>query len=370
MPVSLKKDGLTVPKKEIKKDFHCISCNRDFVESSFYLSYSIVTRGNNNRMAVCKKCIEDLYNILVDEYDNCKIAMYRICQMLDIFFDGNLYDSAEKQATDSGTNICKIYMQKINSLPQYRNKVFSHSARFEIDGGISVSLDSTKMFSDDDKKNMDDVLNMLGYDPFINENVDDKKFCYNTLNGYLDEETLQDGFKISSIIEIVKGFSQLESINKSIAELTSLDDSSNTHTQLKTLIGIKGALSTQINNYARENGVSVNKANKSKGANTLSGILKELRDKNIKESDINLFPIRTCEAFKQIADVSNRSILEQLQFDENDFSDIINQQREMIQSMQLSLDKIKEENRLLRMESKHRININGNDDSGHEYHFD
>lgn len=367
MPVSTRKDGLTVPKKEIKKNWHCISCNRDFVESSFYLSYSIVTRGNNNRMAVCKKCIEDLYNILVDEYDNCKIAMYRICQMLDVFFDSTLYDSAEKQAVESGTNICKIYMQKINSLPQYRNKVFSHSSRFELDGSTAVSLDSTKLFSEDDKKNMNDVLTMLGYDPFINENEDSKKFCYNTLNGYLDEETLQDGFKISSIIEIVKGFNQLESINKSIADLTNGDDSAQTSTQLKTFIGIKGQLSTQINNYARENGVSINKANKSKGGNTLSGILKELRDKNIKESDVNLFPIRTCEAFKQIADVSNRSILEQLQFDENDYADIINQQREMIQSIQLKLDKAKEENRILRMESKHSTD---NDDSIHEHHFD
>jgi hypothetical protein len=50
--------------------------------------------------------------------------------------------------------------------------------------------------------------------------------------------------------------------------------------------------------------------------------------------------------------ICNQSISAQLQFDENDYSDMINQQRAMIQSLQEKLDKEKEENRKLRVEIK------------------
>ncbi len=346
---------MTVPKAEPnKKSWHCISCNRDFVESSFYLSNSIITRGNNNRMAVCKKCVEDLYNILVDRYDNCKLAQFRLCQMLDIYFDANLYDSAEKQANDTNSNICKIYMQKINSLPQYRNKVFADSPQFDGEVTFAVKYNILDEFSDDDKRNREDVLMLLGYDPFSTENEDDRRFLYNTLNGYLDEETLQDGFKTSAIIEIVKSFNQLELINRSIAQITANKDvSAISHGQLKSLIDSKSNLSRQINSFAKDNGISTNHANnKSKGANTLSGILKELRDKSVRESDVNLFNIRTCEAFKQIQDISNKSIMSQLQLDENDYAEMIAQQREMLLRLQQDLDNLKEENRILRVDLK------------------
>lgn len=354
MPRRNKENGLAVPKQINKKEWHCITCGRDFVESSFYLSYSIMTRGNNNRMPVCKKCIEDLFNILVDKYDNCKLAQYRICQMLDIFFDANMYDSAEKQAQDTNSNICKIYMQKINSLPQFRNKVFADSQKWDGDASFEITYNILETFSEDDKRNREDVLDLLGYDPFATENEEDKRFLYNTLNGYLDEETLQDGFKTSAIIEIVKSFNQLEVINRSIAQITANKDiTSISHSQLKSLIDSKGNLSRQINTFAKENGISTTHAqNKSKGANTLSGILRELRDKNIRESDVNLFNIRTCESFKQIQDISNKSIMAQLQLDENDYAEMLNEQRRIMLKLQEDVDKLKEENRKLKIELK------------------
>ena len=49
---------------------------------------------------------------------------------------------------------------------------------------------------------------------------------------------------------------------------------------------------------------------------------------------------------KQVADCSNRSILEQLNLDSNEYTQMIKEQREMIQSLQSELDKVKEDYRL------------------------
>ena len=48
-----------------------------------------------------------------------------------------------------------------------------------------------------------------------------------------------------------------------------------------------------------------------------------------------------------VADVSNKSILEQLQFDENDNNDMLVHQRELIQNLQQRVDDLEEENRQL-----------------------
>jgi len=66
----------------------------------------------------------------------------------------------------------------------------------------------------------------------------------------------------------------------------------------------------------------------------------------IESVKVNLFEIETCDFMKQVADCSNRSIMDQLNFDSNEYTQMIKEQREMIQSLQSELDKTKEEYRL------------------------
>jgi hypothetical protein len=102
---------------------------------------------------------------------------------------------------------------------------------------------------------------------------------------------------------------------------------------------------------AAENGISVKHNNqKSKGAGTLSGIIKTLQEKGFEEAEVNLFDIETAQGIKQVADLSNKSIINQLQFDENDYTSMIIEQREIIQELDAKVIKLEEENRLLKKE--------------------
>jgi uncharacterized protein YprB with RNaseH-like and TPR domain len=101
---------------------------------------------------------------------------------------------------------------------------------------------------------------------------------------------------------------------------------------------------------AKDNGISVNHNNtKSKGAGTLSGIIKTLQEKGFTESDINLFDIETLGGIKQVADESNKSILQQLMFDENDYTEMIKEQRVLIEDYRSKYEKLEEEHRLLKI---------------------
>lgn len=51
---------------------------------------------------------------------------------------------------------------------------------------------------------------------------------------------------------------------------------------------------------------------------------------------------------KQVADISNRSIMDQLSLDGNDYTQMLKEQREMIVELTAKTDELKEENRNLK----------------------
>lgn len=344
-----------VPQTKVKKEkiiFKCVCCGEEKDQDrEFYKSNSIILKANNQRLVVCKQCIVSLYEYYVKKYDDCKVALYFLCRLLDAYFDTSVYYVAEQQANNSSSNIAQIYFQKINSLPQWNSKTFSESAPLDSNCNINIfqteiELDTSEL----DKRNREDVIRMVGYDPFENENPIDKKYLYNTLVDFLDESTLEDSFKLPTVIEIVKSFNQIDKINQALAIMTAdINNIANSVGGVKSLFEAKDKMYRSLLALAKDNGISVNHAtNKSKGAGTLSGIIKDLHEKKIPGSEINLFDIETCQGIKQVADISNKSIIEQLMFDENDYTEMITKQREMLLSLTESNNKLEEENRLLK----------------------
>jgi hypothetical protein len=314
------------------------------------------------RQSVCKDCVIEIYQSYVDKYVDLFVATYNICRLLDVYYNRDLFASAMEQAKNQNTNELQIYFQKVNSLSQYANLTFAESTDTEMQVNVIMGRnkpESTKSVTQsitqnqiiDSDKNKLDVLRMLNYDPFEGENETDKRQLYNLLVDFLDESTLEDSFKLSAVIQIVKGFNQIDKINQGLALITS--DINNLSSQvggIKSLIDAKEKMMRAILGFAKDNGISENySTNKSKGAGTLSGIIKMLQERGFTEADVNLFDVETAQGLKQVADISNESILKQLQFDENDYTDMITQQRELIQDLDTRLKICEEENRKLKI---------------------
>ena len=68
-------------------------------------------------------------------------------------------------------------------------------------------------------------------------------------------------------------------------------------------------------------------------------------------AELNAFDIGTCEGMKQVADISNASIIKQLHLDESDYTEMLAQQREMLVKLQTQADKKTEEARILLREN-------------------
>jgi len=76
--------------------------------------------------------------------------------------------------------------------------------------------------------------------------------------------------------------------------------------------------------------------------------MKEIVADGFENMKVNLFDIDTSACMKQIADLSNQSIMEQLTFDSNEYTEMIKEQREMLIKLQNENERLEEENRILK----------------------
>lgn len=333
----------------------CTCCGQEkVIERNYYKSNSMIYKGlPDGRIGVCKECILSIYDYYLKKNENARLATYLTCRKLDIVYVENVYTAALNESTNKGTPLFGIYVKNINSLNQYSNFTFDESDDFyhktELEEKNSEEFSET--ISLNDKRNEEDVLRILGYDPFENENKEDKKYLYNRLIDFLDESTLEDSFKLPTVIEIVKSFNQIDKINSALAVITSdIKAVANNVGGVKSLMDAKDKMLRAVLALAKDNGISVNhNNNKSKGAGTLSGIIKQLQEKGFSEAEINIFDIETLGGIKQVADISNESILKQLMFDENDYTEMIKEQRTLIEEFRSKCEKLEEELRLLKI---------------------
>jgi len=274
-----------------------------------------------------------------------------------------------------GNDIIKLYMKNVNSLRQLSSKTFEDSER---DGFLQKrstvmknANDNIAMLSDSDieksfhninknkeevkwskkdRQNMKYVISTIGYDPLEDLGMSDydKKYCYNILAGYCDTTGIsEDGHKLHSVIEMAILYAQCRKITEEMnVEFNReyVDDA-----KISKLSSSKSTLLSSIATIAKDNNIASNyNKNSKQGQDSLSSKMKEMEENGFSEIEVNLFDIKTSEAFKQIDQISNENIANQLTLDSNEYTDIIKEQREMITSYEDQLDELQEENRMLK----------------------
>lgn len=351
---------ITQPKKK-----KCTKCEKErFLSRDYYMSNS--DKHADRRIGVCKQCINK--NLETDSADNFMTEDF-INKVQDTLLDMNRpyihsvwVESVEEVKQRKHTRVFGIYLK--NLLLNHKDKNSRDSEYVDINDTNDNSNKEYKNDSDPkkrieekydielDTKNEEDVLRLLGYDPFEHEAESDRYSLFNKLIEYLDETTMEDGFRLSSCLEIVKTLNQIDKIN--IAITNAMNDTTNFSRNagsITALVNAKDKMLGSTMKLAQENRISLrHTSSKSTGAGTLSGIIKQLQEYGIEEADTNLFDIETGVGLRQVANLSNQSILQQLQLDENDYVEMISSQRQLINEYKEKSDKFEEENRLLRKE--------------------
>ena len=275
--------------KEINEKIIIFACPRcgETSKDSFYPSYNNINN-ISKKTIYCKKCINEIYTESLILLKNDKAAIINICQILNIPFDERIFNSCkELEDEDSKKLLIEIYFEKISIYKSIygigdsylngdafiiKNNIVSATDYEQYQKNIDNQQEYLKQLTQTDettKRNREDVIRIVGADPFSNYPKNDASELYASLLDFLDEDVDPPRFLLNIYIEIIKNFYLLDKINEEMLIQTS--DSDNLFAkakQIKTLTETKKDIQNTINKIAADNQISLktaqNKGDKSK----------------------------------------------------------------------------------------------------------
>jgi hypothetical protein len=364
--------------EQMKGKTRCTKCGKILSDTNNFYTSNSKLHIYTGRLSLCKDCLTDFYVTFLEETNDIRISIYKICELLDFVFLEHIYESSLTEAgwnknytiVQNGLEVWKKYIKTINSLKKnYGEYAFEHGDKINL--GISIIDDNNitedkeniliisqpKELSNEDleqkvrdKQNKEDIIRIIGYDTFENETEEDKPKMYAKLINMLNEDIQEDELKLGAIISIIKGQNQENKINDVITSLSSdiksIKDNIGT---IKSLTDTKEKLNKSLLALAKDNKISdLYSGHKTVGANTLSGMLKKLKEIDLQNAQVNLFDIQTSMGMLQTARLSAQAQVENLNFGDDDLVDIAKFQREQIDFYEKEYSKLREENRKLK----------------------
>lgn len=364
-----KKSMATTTQKaaEEKEEYLCYCCSEKKKKTSFYTSSDPFNGVGVNPF--CKLCIEKIarnYNDRSGQYGEVtKASLCEALERMDLPYLERLWEGSYKEVHDPSlkqpkTNIWSAYITNVK-LPQYKGMrwrdgdLFKHDGDVKLDTEDKIASTMTPEVLDECNTNRKDLIRLIGYDPFANYPVEqDLPVLYAQIISFIDEETKNDGMKMNAVIQIVQAFNQIQKLNDAINEL--LADTKKLNNNNGTIKQHSDTISKLLggaNALAKDNGISVNFNNsKSKGQNTLTGKMKELDLIGFRDAKINMYDIDYCMGMQQVANISAKSQIDQIGFDENTMNEINNIRRELVDDLTKQRDKANERARKLLVENK------------------
>ena len=239
------------------------------------------------------------------------------------------------------------FIHQNNNMPKTaRERIAQKYA--DINDNPDIEEAETKIrWSKVDKQNRDYVIEAIGYDPFLDYPEEDRRFLFNQMLPYLeDDDNIEDAYKLSQILQIVNNNKQIHVCDKKIANLDPLKDAND----IKTLNAIKKDLVISNDKIAKENEISVkNRSNKDVGKSTLTYLMRDLRERDFDRAEADYYDQLRGEGTQWAISVSQKAILDHCLFDENDKKEVYETQLKLINDLYKEVDDKKEQIRQLLM---------------------
>lgn len=328
--------------------YKCLRCGCDEPNpvGKFYKSQWSESYLKNDRFVpLCKSCVNELFNSYEKKYGT-ETACILMCHKLDIPYYYSLFSSITKNNNNFSMG---LYLRQINGR-QYQYQDFSQSILNGELGKTSSDHEVEKetKWSKSDIQNRDYSIEVIGYDPFEGYPEEDRRFLFNQLFPYLeDDDVADDTFKLSQILQVVDNNKQIRQCDLKIANLDPIKDAND----IKTLNSIKASLVASNDKIAKENEISVkNRSNKDIGKSTLTYLMRDLREKHFEKAEADYYDQLKSAGTLWAMEMSNKAILQNGMFDENDKKEVYEMQLNLIGKLNSELDDYKEQVRLLTIE--------------------
>lgn len=365
-----------LPANKQKGEKKCNYCKQTKKMTDFYISKNPL-HAADERVPICKECImkeslnedgtinevafnktlkdiqrpyyKDLIESAVESFkkehsyvEDSKVKYYGK-ELLSIYFRciamrqdrAKSYEDSEKDG----------FIHQNNNMPKTTRERIAQKYADLKDNPEVEEFEAKVRWSKVDKQNREYVIEAIGYDPFLDYPEEDRRFLFNQMLPYLeDEDNVEDAYKLSQILQIVNNNKQIHVCDKKIANLDPIKDSND----IKTLNAIKKDLVISNDKIAKENEISVkNRSNKDAGKSTLTYLMRDLRERDFEKAEADYYDQLKGAGTQWAISVSQKAILEHCLFDENDKKEVYETQLKLIDDLYKELDEKKEQVRQL-----------------------
>lgn len=367
--------------KEPTPEYVCPHCGESKKRTSFYVSSDPAV--SIGVAFPCKECAEKIarsYNPKSGKFGDVTLSSLKnaLCYLdkpfLQVLYDASYNEVHDESLERNKTNLWAAYIVNVQ-MKQYKTMRWKDG---DFEGGHSdekaseVSVDEyiAPDVAEELERNRRDVVRLVGYDPFEKEQLEDKPLLYAQTVGYLDMSgNNDDAMRTSSVITIVRGFLQIQKLDDMIAQAMINATKTGNSGEIKAYLDAKQKISSTISQLAEQNCISLkHNKNNTKGENTWTGKVRIMKEMNLREAEVNIFDAETAAGLAQVADISNASILKQISLDENDYVQMLTEQKKTIEKLNKDANEAIEKARLLLRENidlKKLLEENGIDITEH-----
>lgn len=335
----------------------CIKHGNTIDKSNFYISGNDSIYSGIGHIPICRSCMIKELDEYYERFKDMKKTIYYMLRKMDVGFYNSFFEGALKSG-DKPIEVLGQYMRQRNSLGGTNKAMTSfddgehpYEAEVVIEDDNSISMPEIRM-TKEDYENKEEIIDLLRYDPFEGYSEADQKALYADLLNYLDDEDIvEDQFLVSQIVQVVINNDQIRKLNFSINKFMSTPDLMlENESKIRNLSNMKKQIVDSTDKIAKENEITV-KARGGGGSkkSSITMMMQRLRDLDFDEVEVSYYDQMKAYGMQMAADISMKAISEQIQFDENDVSDIIAEQRRMVQSMEGKILDLEEETRQLRV---------------------
>jgi len=333
MATTNKKTSGSINTKKTITDIHTSASNE--VNKEVLKKVNNTIKDESNSSIVIKATDKELFNQCYAACpDSVEDALFMFCFKRNYYYHQKILSQLiYVNKINIETDLPEAYLNALKNIPSIEGKTFfSQLKRANFEKIYSEDLNLLTL-SEDDLKNRQQVMNIVGYDPFKDESIEDRPQLYRDLTGLLSDNLRRDITKQKSAIEIVKNYMTISKYQKRVTDLLQ-DTENDNQEQVDKLLQMIAKVQAIINATTKENGFSSGKSLGKGGRGMLSDVMNQIDSQHYDDGVTNFYDQATSKSIQEIADISFRSQLAQVKLSGTDYADILAQQAELVKKSQ------------------------------------
>lgn len=278
---------------------------------------------------------KDYYQDMIKNGASSEDALFDYCYKYNVFYDSQLARHILFSSEKALEQMPELYIKYLEADPKYSGLTFrSQLKRENFEKVYSEDL-SLLALSEDDKKNRQQIISIIGYDPFKEELQTDKPQLYRDLTGLLTDNLRKDITKQKAAIEIVKNYSTIAKYQNRVSDLLKGGEvDPETQETIDNLLAMIAKIQAIINATSKENGFSTGKTIGNGGRGMLSDVMNQVETQYYDDGITNFYDQATSKSIGEVAEISFRAQLNQIKLSGTDYADILAQQAEIVKESQ------------------------------------